>query len=164
MTSKLSLGYFRAHFRYLDKKMVNTSLFVDGPITKVQLGRFLHQDWPDVESGSIVVFQGWVQTDVLDGKAVAAINYTAHRDMGEQRLAVIKRELLSMHPNSTMVVKHSLGRVHTGECFFFVKVVAPRRATASSLCKQLVNRIKAELPILGEPAFEGGSYQVKGAV
>ncbi len=142
-------------------RVTNQPLFVDGPITKSQLGQFMHDGVPDAKTGATAVFQGWVRADEINGKTVAAINFTAYPEMGEQQLARIKQELAKRYAVSKMLVVHSLGRVRVGDCCFFVQVSAPRRRAAFDACRLLVDRVKAELAIWGEELLEDGSVHWK---
>ena len=60
-----------------------------------------------------------------------------------------------------MHVHHSLGRVAAGEiclvCIYVIKT--PKAAIAA--CEEIVERIKAELPVWGKELFEDESYQWK---
>nr|NKR04652.1 molybdenum cofactor biosynthesis protein MoaE [Escherichia coli] len=60
-----------------------------------------------------------------------------------------------------MHVWHSLGNVQTGGICLFVFTSAPHRKAATEACNELVERIKAVLPIWGKEMFEDHTHQWK---
>jgi molybdopterin synthase catalytic subunit len=60
-----------------------------------------------------------------------------------------------------MHVHHSLGLVPTGQICLFVFTSSKRRKAAIAACEELVERIKAELPIWGKEIFDGEGHQWK---
>jgi molybdopterin synthase catalytic subunit len=60
-----------------------------------------------------------------------------------------------------MHIYHSLGLVKAGEICLFVFTSSKHRKAAIEACNELVERIKAELPIWGKEIFEDNSSQWK---
>ncbi|MFW6257738.1 MAG: molybdenum cofactor biosynthesis protein MoaE, partial [Prolixibacteraceae bacterium] len=52
-------------------------------------------------------------------------------------------------PVTCMHIYHSLGQVNVGEICLFVFTSAPHRREAIDACNEIVERIKAELPVWG---------------
>ena len=57
-----------------------------------------------------------------------------------------------------MHIKHSFGKVKTGEISLFVFVSSGHRVQAFKACEETVNLIKDEVPIWGKEIFEDESY------
>jgi molybdopterin synthase catalytic subunit len=73
----------------------------------------------------------------------------------------IREDIFAKYPLSCMHVHHSLGIVPAGAISLFVFTSAPHRKEAIAACAELVERIKAELPVWGKEIFEDDSYQWK---
>jgi molybdopterin synthase catalytic subunit len=73
----------------------------------------------------------------------------------------IREEIFQKYPLSCMHIYHSLGRVLSGEICLFVFTSSVHRKPAIEACSELVERLKAELPIWGKEIFEGHTHQWK---
>jgi len=111
--------------------------------------------------GAHSIFLGQVRADVIDDKAVLAIDYTAYEEMALEKMHAIREELFSKYELTCMHVHHSLGRVEGGELCLFVFTSSKHRRMAIDACSELVERIKAELPVWGKEIFEDESHQWK---
>ena len=60
-----------------------------------------------------------------------------------------------------MHVYHSLGIVAAGQICLFVFTSSAHRKAAIAACEEVVERIKAELPIWGKELFEDHTHQWK---
>jgi molybdopterin synthase catalytic subunit len=60
-----------------------------------------------------------------------------------------------------MHIYHSLGVVKAGEICLFVFTSSAHRKEAIDACEEVVNRIKAELPVWGKEIFENETHQWK---
>ena len=60
-----------------------------------------------------------------------------------------------------MHVYHSIGKVAAGEICLFVLTSSVHRKLAIAACEELVEKIKAELPVWGKEIFEDNSHQWK---
>jgi len=126
--------------------------FIDGSIAA-------HQSKKTI--GAHQIFLGQVRADEINGKAVTAIEYTSHVEMALNEMHKIREELFSKYNLTCMHVHHSLGTVKAGELCLFVFVSSAHRKAATDACAELVERIKAELPIWGKEMFEDESHQWK---
>jgi molybdopterin synthase catalytic subunit len=126
--------------------------FIAGSIAK-------HQSKTNIGGHSI--FLGQVRADLIEGKAVAAIDYTAHEEMALQEMALIREDIIGKYGLTCMHVYHSLGAVAAGEICLFVFTSAAHRKAAIDACEETVERIKSSLPIWGKEIFADQSYQWK---
>lgn len=101
---------------------------------------------PSREIGAVVEFQGIVRG--TEGSAsITALDYEAYEPMARRRLIEHIRELQSSHPCAAVVFVHRLGRVPVGEASLLVRVFSKHRGTALALCGELIDRMKADVPI-----------------
>ena len=113
------------------------------------------------EIGGHSIFLGQVRADKIDGKKVTSIEYTAYREMALEKMATIREDIFSKYGLTCMHVYHSLGKVAAGEISLFVFTSSAHRKAAIAACEEIVERLKAELPIWGKELFEDESYQWK---
>ncbi|MEK0423557.1 MAG: hypothetical protein RLZ95_1467 [Bacteroidota bacterium] len=107
------------------------------------------------------IFLGQVRADDIDGKKVAAIEYTSNKEMALEKMHEIREAIFEKYAITCMHVHHSLGKVNAGELCLFVFTSSKHRKIAIDACTECVERIKAELPIWGKELFEGDGYQWK---
>lgn len=142
-----------------EKKIKKT--FITGPIgpEKVASSIASHQSKTDIGAHSI--FLGQVRADVVDGKRVKAIEYSAYEAMAEQVMHEIREEAFAKYPLTCAHIYHSLGTIQAGELCFFVFTSAAHRQAAREACTFLVDEIKARVPIFGKEILEDESHQWK---
>ena len=104
---------------------------------------------------------GQVRADTVEGKAVEAIEYTAQTEIANQVCHEIREEAFSQYELSCMHIYHSLGVVKKGEICFFVFVSSGHRTPVFDSLNELVNKIKARVPVFGKELFEDQSHQWK---
>jgi molybdopterin synthase catalytic subunit len=140
----------------LEKKKKN--IFIDGPISPEFIAKSIasHQSKTDVGAHSI--FLGQVRGDVLNDKTVAAIDYSSYVPMAEEIMHEIREAIFVKYPLSCMHIYHSLGRVETGQVCLFVFTSSAHRKEAMDACDELVERIKAEVPVWGREILNDDSY------
>lgn len=136
-------------------------IFIEGAISPVFIADSIAAHQSKKTIGAHQIFLGQVRADEVNGKAVTAIEYTSHVEMALTAMHKIREELFSKYNLTCMHVHHSLGTVKAGELCLFVFVSSAHRKAATDACSELVERIKAELPIWGKEIFEDDSYQWK---
>jgi molybdopterin synthase catalytic subunit len=99
-----------------------------------------------------------VRADVIDGKTVTGIEYTAYTDMALEVMHKIRQDIFAQYDLTCMHVYHSLGFVKTGENSLFVFTSSKHRSPAIKSCEECVERIKKELPVWGKELFEDQSH------
>jgi len=105
------------------------------------------------EHGAVVVFTGVVR-DHDGGKAVSALEYQAHPEA--ERFLRQCCEQVSARTGLPVAAVHRVGQLTVGDLALVAAVAAPHRAEAFAACAELVERIKAEVPIWKRQRFATG--------
>ena len=100
----------------------------------------------DPALGGLVVFEGIVRTPDGD-REIEALEYEAWEERAAASLATIAREVAEKHGAPGIVAVHRLGRVTPGETAVVTAAAAPHRAEAFAACRDLIDRVKAEVEI-----------------
>lgn len=108
--------------------------------------------------GAHDIFLGQVRADIVNGKMVKAIDYSAYEEMAEQEFYRIREKAFSTYDLTCMHIYHSLGRVNTGEICLFVFVSSSHRKEAMDACRYVVEEIKATVPVFGKEILEDETY------
>ncbi|OWY20434.1 molybdenum cofactor biosynthesis protein MoaE [Sphingobacteriales bacterium UPWRP_1] len=136
-------------------------VFVEGAISPQFIADSIAKHSSRTDIGAHSLFLGQVRADVIDQKQVTAIDYTAYAEMAEQALFTIREETFAKYPLTCMHIYHSLGRVLSGQICLFVFTSSVHRQAAVSACAELVERIKAEVPVWGKEIFDDNTTQWK---
>ena len=131
--------------------------FVQGAITSDFIGNSIAKHQSKTTIGAHNIFLGQVRSDVIDGKTVVAIEYSAYEEMAEQSFYEIREAAFAKYELSCLHIYHSLGLVKTGEICLFVFVSAPRRRVVYEALEFLVEEIKEKVAIFGKELFEDES-------
>ena len=133
-------------------------VFVEGAISPAFVGESIAKHNTKKEIGAHSIFLGQVRNDVIDGKEVMAIDYTAYNEMAEEKFHEIRETTFSKYELTCMHIYHSLGRVKAGEISLFVFTSSKHRVAAMEACTYIVNRIKEDVPVWGKEIFEDDSF------
>ena len=114
------------------------------------------------EAGAVVSFSGVVRNHD-DGKAVDRLSYSAH-PTAQQVLNDVMAELAAEHGAWTehpirIWVAHRIGVLRVGDSALVCAVSAAHRGQAFDVCSDLVDRIKARVPIWKEQFFSDGTVE-----
>jgi len=142
-----------------DKKIKN--IFIAGPVTADFIGKSIQNHSSKKDIGGHSIFLGQVRADKIDGKEVAAIEYTCYEEMANEKMHEIREAIFAKYDLTCMHVYHSLGKVATGEISLFVFTSSKHRKAAINACEELVENIKSSLPIWGKELFTNETYQWK---
>lgn len=104
--------------------------------------------------GGVGIFVGVVR-DHDGGRGVTALSYSAH-PTAEQALADTARSVAAGHEVDRVWVEHRTGDLTVGEAAVVVAVGAAHRGPALECCRELIDRLKAEVPIWKEQAYGDG--------
>lgn len=137
------------------------NVFVQGAIAPSFIADSIAKHQSKTQIGAHDIFLGQVRADVIEGKTVSAIDYTAYEPMANQKFHDIKENTFSKFDITCMHIYHSLGKVGVGEICLFVFVSSPHRRTAFEALEFVVEEIKAEVPVFGKELFGDDSYQWK---
>lgn len=139
-------------------------IFVEGPIDPAFIATSIAKHATRTDIGAHEIFLGQVRADEHRSsnsavRSVAAIEYTAYRDMALERMTAIREEAFAKWPSMTCLhVHHSLGTIRAGELCFLVFASAPHRAAAREAVAWVVDRMKAELPIFGKEILSDSTH------
>jgi molybdopterin synthase catalytic subunit len=132
-------------------------VFIDGPITPDFVAKSIASHATKKGIGAHSIFLGQVRNDIIDGKSVVAIDYTAYAEMADQTFHEIREAAFAAYPLTCLHIYHSLGTVLAGEISLFVFTSAIHRAEAIKACEYIVERIKHEAPVWGKEILEDGT-------
>lgn len=96
------------------------------------------------EHGGTVTFTGTTRRDGDDD--VAALEYDVYEDMALAEMRRIAREAQDRH-GARVALAHRRGRVAVGEASVAVAASAGHRAAAFAACRQVIDALKADVPI-----------------
>jgi molybdopterin synthase catalytic subunit len=142
-----------------EKKTKN--VFRDGPIAAGFIGDSIAKHQVKTAIGAHAIFAGQVRADIIDGKTVTAIEYTAYQEMANAKFHEIREATFQAFDLTCMHIYHSLGVVPTGEISLFVFVSAPRRKVVFKALEYVVEEIKAKVPVFGKELFDDQTHQWK---
>lgn len=137
------------------------NIFVQGPVATLFIAESIQKHSTKRDIGAHSIFLGQVRSDEINGKTVAAIDYTTYEEMALEQMHVIREAIFEKYPLTCMHIHHSLGRVKAGEISLFVFTSSKHRKAAIDACEEVVERIKKELPVWGKEVFEDASHQWK---
>lgn len=134
---------------------------MEGAISPEKIATSIAHHQVKTNIGAHDIFLGQVRRDEIDGKFVAAIEYSAHKEMAEKEFHRIRESAFEKFDLTCMHIYHSLGRVEVGEICLFVFVSSKHRKETFRAIEWLVESIKAEVPIFGKEIFEDETHQWK---
>ncbi len=111
----------------------------------------------DPGAGGVDVFLGVVRDDD-GGRSVTALEYSAHPTALEQ-LGQIAREVAAGVPVVAVAAIHRVGKLAIGDPAVVVAVSAVHRGEAFDACRQLIDRLKHEVPIWKHQTFTDGTAE-----
>ncbi|MDX1637935.1 MAG: molybdenum cofactor biosynthesis protein MoaE [Balneolaceae bacterium] len=138
-----------------------SNMFVQGPISPDTVSTSIARHQSKTGIGGHSLFLGQVRADQVDGKTVAAIEYTAYEQMAEQETEKIREAAFSKFDLACAHIYHSLGTIAAGELCFFVFTSSAHRKAARQANRFLVDQIKEHVPIFGKEIFEDETHQWK---
>ena len=109
----------------------------------------------DPAAGAVVGFAGVVR-DHDHGRAVTELEYTGHPSAGEV-LAAIAAEFAARPGVEAIAVSHRIGPLKLGDTALACAVSTAHRAEAFALCGELVDAVKARIPIWKRQVFDDGT-------
>ena len=112
----------------------------------------------DPAAGAVATFLGVVRDHdpSVDG-TVVGLDYTAHPD-AEAVLARLAGAAASTDGVLGVAVSHRVGMLAVGEAAIVAAVATAHRALAFDVCRDLVETVKAELPVWKREVLADGSH------
>ncbi len=111
----------------------------------------------DPAAGGIAIFIGAVR-DHDHGRGVTALSYTAHPSAAAE-LGKVAEKVAASHPILALAVAHRTGDLQIGDLAVVAAVAAEHRDVAFAACRQLVDDLKATVPIWKHQFFAGGDSE-----
>ena len=133
------------------------NVFISGAVSPQFVADSIARHQSKTTIGAHSIFLGQVRADSINGKQVAAIEYSAYEEMANEKFHQIREEAFAEFPLTCLHIYHSLGQVKAGEISLFVFTSATHRKEAIAACEKIVNRIKSEAPVWGRESFEDAS-------
>ncbi len=113
------------------------------------------------EHGAIVTFAGVVRAHDPDAASeVVALEYSAHPDA--ERMLHELAGSAAPGPDVRVAVRHRVGRLRVGEDAVLVVVAAAHRDAAFTACREVIERVKHELPVWKRQIEADGTARWKG--
>ena len=98
------------------------------------------------DAGGIAVFLGVVR-DHSDGRVVTRLEYQAYASMAAAEMTRIAEEIEAEIPGARVCAIHRTGSLLVGDTAVICAASAPHRDEAFRACRELIDRIKARVPI-----------------
>ena len=130
-----------------------TAKVTDSVITAQQLEAEIKSNL----AGAVITFSGDVRNHD-GGKSVTALTYEVHPS-AQSVIEKITNEVVAKHQVVSAAVAHRYGAIPIGQSAFVVAVSAAHRGQAFECCRELVERVKAELPIWKFQEFADGTTE-----
>ncbi len=144
----------------MERQKINYE-FIEGAIPHIFIAKIISRHSINKAAGAYSIFLGQVRNDRIKDREVRSIEYSAYREMAEEKLQELCEETLKKYSLTCLHIYHSIGRVDTGQISLFVFVSAKHRKEAMKACEETVERIKKEVPVWGKEIFTDESYQWK---
>jgi molybdopterin synthase catalytic subunit len=113
-------------------------------------------------AGAVVGFVGMIR-DHDNGRQVVKLEYSAHPSAANV-IADVVAEVAAESPETRAVAaSHRIGVLQIGEAALVVAVAADHRQAAFATCAQLVDAIKARLPVWKHQFFADGTDEWVGS-
>ena len=143
------------------KEKKKRKVFVDGPVRPLFVGESIAKHQTKTSIGAHNIFLGQVRNDIIDGREVSAIEYTAYKEMAEPEFDKIREEAFEKFDLTCMHIYHSLGVVEAGEISLFVFTSSPHRDASFKATRFIVDEIKSRVPIFGKELFTDSTHAWK---
>jgi molybdopterin synthase catalytic subunit len=109
----------------------------------------------DQSAGAVDLFIGTVRGEDR-GREVVELDYTAH-PTARERLREVAEQVAETHAVRALGAVHRVGDLKIGDIAVIVAVSSSHRADAFAACQQLIDTLKATLPIWKHQIFRDGS-------
>lgn len=106
-------------------------------------------------AGAVVVFVGVVR-DHDHGESVVSLHYSSHPSAESVLEAVVAEVVGRADGVRAVAVSHRIGDLVVGDTAFVVAVSADHRRAAFAACADLVEEVKARLPVWKRQVFVDG--------
>lgn len=144
----------------MGEKRIKNSL-VDGPITPEKIATSIAHHQVKTNIGGHDIFLGQVRADEIEGKVVAAIDYSVYDEMANKIFDEIREAAFEKFDLTCGHIYHSKGIVKAGELCLFVFTSSKHRTMAFEATRYITEEIKKKVPVFGKEIFEDQTHQWK---
>lgn len=113
-------------------------------------------------AGAIVGFVGMIRDHDV-GRRVVRLEYSAHPSATQVMADVVADVAAQSSGVRAVAASHRIGVLHIGEAALVAAVAADHRQQAFATCAQLVDTIKARLPVWKHQFFADGTEEWVGS-
>jgi MoaE-MoaD fusion protein len=124
---------------------------VDGPLDLAAVVAEVEHE----RAGAIATFQGTVRRQSR-GRQVIALEYEAYAGMAEKVMAEIAEAAKERHDLCAVAIAHRTGRCEVGDVSVAIAVSAAHRHPALTACREIIDELKARVPLWKKELYEGG--------
>lgn len=115
----------------------------------------------DASAGAVTTFVGRVRDHDPDAAgAVVALEYSSHPDASSTLQALAERAIGDT--GALVAVSHRIGRLGVGDAAVIIAVASSHRDQAFTVCREVIEQIKAELPVWKRQVEADGTTAWKG--
>lgn len=125
----------------------------DSPLSIAAVSDLVHA----ATAGAVVTFEGVVR-DHDDGRGVVTLEYEAHPTATDV-LREVAVDVATRHPAVTIAAAHRTGALGVGDVALAAAVSSAHRAEAFAACAELIDEIKARVPIWKKQDFADGTSE-----
>ena len=108
-------------------------------------------------TGAVALFRGVVRDHDSGREGVVVLEYTAHPD-AERIFGEVLDEAHRDYPDVRLWARHRVGRLAVGDDALVVVAASAHRGQAFAACAELVDRIKARVPIWKRQEYADGTH------
>ena len=134
--------------------MTPLAVVTDAPLDVA--AHLAHVQRPD--AGAVAVFVGQVRDHdpSVEGEVVA-LEYSAHPDAGQVLVGLAAR-VAALEGTIGLAVSHRTGHLVVGEAALVCVVATAHREAAFARCRELVEAVKAEIPVWKREILASGEH------
>lgn len=111
----------------------------------------------DPAAGGIALFAGAVRDSDHD-RGVSGLSYSAHPSAADE-LRRVAEEIAGKYPVIGIAAVHRVGDLAIGDLAVVLAVSCPHRAEAFNACRDLIDILKASVPIWKHQRFDDGTAE-----
>jgi molybdopterin synthase catalytic subunit len=113
----------------------------------------------DPGCGGTALFVGTTRSP-NEGREVTELQYEAYAELARPEMERVGREAAARHGLGAVYLAHRVGVVPAAEPSVIVAASAPHRAEAFAGCRELIDELKATVPIWKKERWAGGGEWV----
>jgi molybdopterin synthase catalytic subunit len=113
----------------------------------------------DPGCGGTALFVGTTRSP-NEGREVTELQYEAYAELARPEMERVGREAAARHGLGAVYLAHRVGVVPAAEPSVIVAASAPHRAAAFTGCRELIDQLKATVPIWKKERWAGGGEWV----